>query len=94
MALARGLPWQQLGFTGRQSQAQEEYRHDGGAHPDRTRAAGWRDSREGDRRQAGGDQNDSTRGNRRDFDEMPDYPKPGITVHFVDTFDAVTALVF
>jgi ATP-dependent Lon protease len=32
--------------------------------------------------------------NRRDFDEMPDYLKPGITVHFVDTFDAVAALVF
>ena len=31
--------------------------------------------------------------NRRDFDEMPDYLKPGITVHFVDTFDAVAALV-
>jgi len=25
---------------------------------------------------------------------MPDYLKPGITVHFVDTFDAVAALVF
>ena len=32
--------------------------------------------------------------NRRDFDEMPDYLKPGITVHFVDTFDEVAALVF
>ena len=32
--------------------------------------------------------------NRRDFDEMPDYLKPGVTVHFVDTFDSVAALVF
>jgi ATP-dependent Lon protease len=32
--------------------------------------------------------------NRRDFDEMPDYLKPGLSVHFVSQFDEVAALVF
>jgi ATP-dependent Lon protease len=32
--------------------------------------------------------------NRRDFDEMPDYLKPGLSVYFVSQFDEVAALVF
>ncbi|MEL7431429.1 MAG: endopeptidase La [Chlamydiota bacterium] len=32
--------------------------------------------------------------NRRDYEELPDYLKKGIDVHFVDTYDEVVPLVF
>ena len=32
--------------------------------------------------------------NRRDFDELPDYLKDGLTPHFADHYDDVAALAF